>query len=79
MAQTLSLPRRDSSRRLDRPRARYRSLWPRNDPADILQEDEQMHRVGRGGVEFELRVEGPGLFIFGLDRKRADASDLGGL
>ena len=38
-----------------------------------------MHRVGRGGVEFELRVEGPGLFIFGLDRKRADASDLGGL
>ena|SRR5208337_351967 len=50
---------------------------PSNNPADVLQEDEQVHRVGRRRDEIEFLIETPGGLVLGMNRQRADAGNVG--
>ena len=43
---------------------------------DVLQQSEEMQRVGGRGQEIELLVVAPGSFIFGVDRQGANSGDV---
>ena len=52
---------------------------PGNNPPHVLEENEQVHRIGRRGDEVEFLIEAPRFFVFRVNRKGTDASNVGRL
>src|ERR1035438_7045824 len=52
---------------------------PRYHPPHILEQHEEMHRIGRGGQEIEFFVEPPGVLVLCMYGERPNAGNLGGL
>ena len=55
------------------------AVLPRDDSPHVLEQDEQMHRIGRRRNEIKFLVKAPGLLVFRMHRECANARNLGSL
>ena len=58
---------------------KHGALMRQDNATHILQQNEQVHWISKGWHEIEMFIELPGLLVLGVDRKRTNARNFGGL